>query len=548
MKPTLRLALTLVALLAGAPRGGAQDYPRYRPVGSASVPLDSWVYPVLERLAALGYVRTALWGMKPWARTECARLTEEAGENFRQAILEDRPTGEAAARLLALLEREFAFELEALNGGRTVAIRLESVYARAVSLAGEALADGFHFGQTLAYELGRPLRRGTNAFGGVAARAMAGPWAVYFRGEYQHAPSAPAASSVADLIAQLDRVPPRPAVPASVLDRGQILEVYVLLNLKNWQLSFGKQSLDWGIGAGGSLLLSRNAEPLVMARIARAVPFRLPGWLGRLGPLRTEFFFTRLSGHVFRPRPYLYGQKIAFRVHPRFEVGYGRTTMLGGGGARVGLGGFVRSFFGISDSSGGIPGDTRTTLDLVFHMPGVRELVVLYAELYQDDERIFFKNPGRGAIRPGIWITRLPGLAQMDLRAEYVSTESPGHRDHHGDFNYWNSEYRDGYTHKGQLLGNTVGRQGRALQVWSNYWFSPRHGLELRFRHNRINPDFVPGGGNWRDYAVGHRFYHASGLYVRSSLQLEHIRSYPALFAGSRSNVAASLELGFVPE
>jgi hypothetical protein len=47
-------------------------------MGSTFVPLDSWVYAVFDRLAALQYVNTAILGLRPWTRIECARLTEEA--------------------------------------------------------------------------------------------------------------------------------------------------------------------------------------------------------------------------------------------------------------------------------------------------------------------------------------------------------------------------------------------------------------------------------------------------------------------------------------
>src|SRR6266446_741626 len=43
-------------------------------MGSPYVPLDSWVYPVLDRLIALGYIHTAILGLRPWTRLECARL------------------------------------------------------------------------------------------------------------------------------------------------------------------------------------------------------------------------------------------------------------------------------------------------------------------------------------------------------------------------------------------------------------------------------------------------------------------------------------------
>src|SRR6266568_1089682 len=39
--------------------------------GSAYVPLDSWIYPALDRLAALGVIDSGFGGMRPWTRSEC---------------------------------------------------------------------------------------------------------------------------------------------------------------------------------------------------------------------------------------------------------------------------------------------------------------------------------------------------------------------------------------------------------------------------------------------------------------------------------------------
>src|SRR5579862_8439007 len=49
----------------------------FQKMGSPAVPLDSWVYPALQRLAALGYITTGLQGLQPWTRLECARLLAE---------------------------------------------------------------------------------------------------------------------------------------------------------------------------------------------------------------------------------------------------------------------------------------------------------------------------------------------------------------------------------------------------------------------------------------------------------------------------------------
>jgi len=48
--------------------------------GSPYVPLDSWIYPALDRLAAMGLIESGFAGMKPWTRNECVRLLQEASE------------------------------------------------------------------------------------------------------------------------------------------------------------------------------------------------------------------------------------------------------------------------------------------------------------------------------------------------------------------------------------------------------------------------------------------------------------------------------------
>src|SRR5947208_296140 len=50
--------------------------------GSPYVPLDSSVYPALDRLAVMGLIDSGFAGMRPWTRNECARLLGEAGEHI----------------------------------------------------------------------------------------------------------------------------------------------------------------------------------------------------------------------------------------------------------------------------------------------------------------------------------------------------------------------------------------------------------------------------------------------------------------------------------
>src|SRR4029077_15702410 len=143
------------------------------------------------------------------------------------------------------LVREFAYEANLLDGGRNFTANLESVYIRTVSISGPPLTDGYHFGQTVAYDFGRPFERGTNGQAGGSFRAAAGPGALYVRAEVQHAPSAPAPSdAVRTVIAQVDfvnlsQVRSGPLAPTN---QAQLLDAYATVNMHNWQLVLGQQS------------------------------------------------------------------------------------------------------------------------------------------------------------------------------------------------------------------------------------------------------------------------------------------------------------------
>jgi hypothetical protein len=95
--------------------------------GSPYVPLDSWIYPAFERLAALGYVNSGMLGMRPWTRLECARLLGEAQD---QAAGNDAASSEAE-KIFDALGREFSFETDS-SGEETIGNCMSSPYMRAL--------------------------------------------------------------------------------------------------------------------------------------------------------------------------------------------------------------------------------------------------------------------------------------------------------------------------------------------------------------------------------------------------------------------------------
>ena len=546
------LAFSLL-LFAAETRAG--DYPRYPARGSTYVPVDSWVYPALERLAAWRYINSDFRGMRPWTRTECARLSDEAGENIRERIRTDQEVLSEAADLQQELAREFAEELRWLGGEKARELAVESLYSRVLSMSGPILNDSYHFGQTISNDYGRPARRGTNAIAGGNARASYGPFFGYVWGEYQHSPAMPSPTqAILDLQAQQDQIFPAKTatgIPFEPINRFRLLDTYAGVNLWNWQISYGRQSLWWGTSESGPLLMSNNAEPINMLRINRVVPFRLPWIFKYLGPMRIDAFVGRLGGHEIAAHPWLQGQRISFKMTRWFEFALTHTATFCGAGQECGVDVFFKALIPINELRT-ISGTAKSLSDQ--HMSfdfqlRAKKLFTWYGEFLGSDDPHPFNAPTRMAVNTGLYFSRLPGLSRMDLRVEGYYTDTPN-RVKDGfmhSLHYSHSTYKNGYTNNGNILGNAVGRSGIGYHAWLGYWLSPRQRIVLGFNHTGVSTIFMPGGGQWSDFSARYEGKIHGDWWLRSWVQIETMK-YPVLFSVPQTNTAAAIEIRFVPE
>src|SRR5438445_11027112 len=145
--------------------------------GSPYVPLDSWIYPALDRLIGMGMIDGGFSGVRPWTRGECARILGEATDRIDGGSAE-------AQKAYQLLETEFREELEGASTGSPFRGRLESAYTRATELINHPLTNSYTFGQTVINDFGRSYERGFNSVTGFSAWTSAGRWVGYIRGEY----------------------------------------------------------------------------------------------------------------------------------------------------------------------------------------------------------------------------------------------------------------------------------------------------------------------------------------------------------------------------
>ena len=532
--------------------------------GSPYVPLDSWIYPAIDRLTGMGAIDSGFVSMRPWTRAECARLVNEAGDQLSDVNEDDT----VAARLVAALQREFRSEDAEADGSEGGAFKLESLYARAGHISGMPLHDGYNFAQTQINDFGRPFGEGWSTVSGFSAYVTSGRLVGYVRGELQTAPAVPALSLAARETVQandgLSQTPPGFTQPPT--QNLKLLDAYFGLMLSNWQLTFGRQSLLWGPGEGGSLMFSDNAAPIDMFRINRVTPLKLPSVLGWLGPLRVEMFLGQLRGQHFifgqgtglvgsftsnlNPQPMIHGERFTFKPTKNFEFGFSRTGLFAGVGVPFTLHTLEKSFFGQGNGLPGTsadPGDRRSGLDWSYRLPKLRDWLTFYGDSFTDDQFSPIAYPDRSAIRAGLFLSHFPGVAKLDLRVEGVYTDVPAGGKIGRGFFYSNDRYRGGYTSDSYLLGSWIGRQGQGAQAWTNYWFTPRNRLQFNFRHQKVSQEFVPGGGTLTDIGARGDYVLTSNVSFSASVQYEKWL-FPVIQPVAEKPFSASFEILFQPQ
>lgn len=516
--------------------------------GSVYVPLDSWIYPALRRLAAFGYIPDQVSDSTPWTRNECRHQLEEAQNiaTTRGMRSEHASLNEEALRLIADLEAEFSGESKGTN-----VFGIESVYTRFTDIQGAPLRDSYHFGQTINDDYGRPFGEGLNNITGFSSYALSGPFSVYMRGEYQEAPdAAPYSLSVRRFISQADGIPLSAVRPMASSSGFAPLEMYAGVQLGFETITFGKQSLWWGPGEESAFTFSNNAAPFYMLRIAQSKPLVLPGPFALLGKIRTEIVFGKLSGHSWPARPYINAQKISLDLTDNFELGFTRGSIFGGAGRPLTLGSVEASLFSVNSADFGpygspdLPGTRFSSFNFSWRVAGLRKYVTVYSDSYGVDEPNPIDNPKRAPWAPGLYLSHLPFCPRFDLRFETYATWLY-RKDQGGQFVYWDNQYRDAGTNDGNLLGSWVGRDSRAYTATVNYWFSGRSKVEAQYRQIKAGEKFLPGGGTQTDGLVTAQWSFTSEWTVTASAQYE--RYFIPILGAPRHDITESLQVVFTP-
>jgi hypothetical protein len=517
--------------------------PRRDILGSAYIPVDSIVYPMALRLYSMGYLDTAFILMRPWTRQSLLHMLEKSSP----AIIAGG--NDQAIDLLAKLDNYLAAEgaedaTTEVHFDRGNVYGVQQLYTRVMGISGQTLRDSYHLGQTIAQDYGRPYEPGFNNITGFATLNEWWRLSLYVRGEYQYAPASYGYSinpgtcnpnspiGLVERLSAIDEVEycspynanqaTIPSGSISTVNTFRLQEATLSFHLLGMEISGGKSDSWDGPGLGSAMIWSNNAENIYAFRINRVEPMYIP-WVSKvMGPLRYDFFVGSVQGHTSPNAPWLHSETFSFAPTSNFQFAFSRTVIWGGHGhgclepdgsiypcnQPITLHTFFNSFFSFNDTSGAEkysvndPGARYSSFGFSYRLPFVRHHLLLYLDSISHDDVSPISAPRRAAYRPGIFLSQFPGLPKFDLRVEAANTDCSTTACNGGTLNYWEAVQKQGYTNKGFIMGDWIGREAIGGQAWLTYHLSANEWVQFEYLTKRTHNDFIPGGVTQNQYQI----------------------------------------------
>jgi len=244
---------------------------------------------------------------------------------------------------------------------------------------------------------------------------------------------------------------------------------YMKFTVDNFEIEWGKDSLWWGPGHHGALLISNNARPFEMIKISNPRATLLPSIFRYLGPFRYTLLYSTLdkeanSGHP--PNSELFGLRFDFKPHPLFEFGMSYLAHFGGdrpGIEDLDLSDYLYIIFSAEcragdkrDSNKEFAVDAALTIPNISDLVPVAHSVKLYAEWGGEDKAY---PPDRRAYLLGVMFNDIFLAQGLQLRAEYANLSPksvPGAWYSHG---WWPMK------HYGRVFGHHAGTDSDDLFI-----------------------------------------------------------------------------------
>ena len=439
------LGLFFLGVLQVGARGEAS-------LNSANLPLDSLYYLYLEKLTGLGFLRVTP-GAKPYTRMQIAKWILDV----KAAIVDsERELSPYVQTLIAELETEFSKELAIIQGAEE---------KNQIEFRRLAWSTAYYDGQTLSQSYTKSSYQPLNINNNGDQLALKFNSRVSFNLE----------GEINDLLL----VSLTPELSYNEEDQYQLnLESgYFKTGFSNLSLQFGKESMWWGHGRRGSLILSNNSRPQLMMKIANLEPFSLNGWFSLLNEMNTTFFISepdRYRNDVAETS--FIGGRFDFSPTKDLTFAVVLTSIVGGKGRSVGWDDLDDFLLGRNaGTTDAERWDSIAGFDFAWRLPKINNLI-LYGEIYGEDQAGSLPPlPSKIAGVWGIYFPRLSVDGSWDLLVEGATTSDAWYR-------HW--VYTDGYVFRDQIIGDAMGcDSGRWLLRLNHYWTD---GTQVAFNYESL--------------------------------------------------------------
>ncbi len=457
---TLRLLATLF-LLAVAPSLWAYSTP--------NVPVDDPVYRDIDKLVAFGLIKDAIYGQRPWSRREIARMVADAMDKV------DRNPP------LTPDDREISEKIYASDVIDRLKERFHDELVDAGALPGDAKNIRVHPLEEVRFDytlLDSPFRAIPASNGLGLINGVVNPLVAYREGRHYVDGNALGLETThtAKLSPYLSLYA-RPRFEGLVPNTGGsdfnplVQQAYAKFAYRNFEVEVGRDSLIWGQGEWGGLLLSNNARPLDLLRLGTDSPVTLPSILKYLGPNGFQIFFADLGPEWAFPHAILSGFKWTIKPFRFLELGFNHVVIMGGEGANdpsflEAFGEFtgILSAVTANKRDGGATTNRLLSVDGRITFPFLRN-AILYGEVGFDDTNseisVLFEDNAMYFF--GVYFPRLTQSGSTDLRLEYRHVPAGAYR---------HSPYNNGYTLNQRLIGDEIGPDGHGVYAKMNVDFA----------------------------------------------------------------------------
>jgi hypothetical protein len=385
-------------------------------VSSVNVPLDSWVYDALDRLEGYGLIDSALSGTKPYSRLEVGRLVAEAIRKWEDLISRRKPSGFAENKLIPLFferfKREFKPELIEWGAveGTAVATYLkpvDEVIAKYVFQTHNPIMrpqggnPPTHTIYPIYYNDGIVYQKYNNFSAELQGEArLWNHFSIYYR---------PIFKAFENETAYVD------------LEKG-----YFKAEAFNLELEVGRDSLWWGPGYNGALLMTNNARPFDLIKFSNPQPFLIPF----LGPFKFNIFVAKLDYDQPIAHPLIHGLRLNFKPHPILELGISQIAIFDGEGRRdLSFWDYISIIYGNTNEGGKKESNKQLSIDFSLRWPNMGKILPVarslkfYGEIGAEDTGY---PPDRRAYLFGLLLNDLFLTGRMSLRLEYAITSVDG--------------------------------------------------------------------------------------------------------------------------